>query len=178
MKCHELEKDLALEAIGALDAAESARVLQHVQTCHTCAARLREYQSVCAAQVTAAAELHQVRLRTSRSLAPQERYYPSVLRRLARWLIPVAGFSAAALVFLLLPSKPPRPAANTAASSVSAVEGAPAKRTFAVATLGRYRQAMDEEGAASLDSVLDRDADLLLKSPSPRESELLVKELY
>ena len=90
MICNELQEDLALMAAGALGEPRLALVREHVRGCPGCAARLREYESVCAA--------HARRSRRTRGVAgPIESQVSDAGARWLfsnhpwRWLIPIAG---------------------------------------------------------------------------------------
>src|SRR5665811_621386 len=102
MTCNELQEDLTLMAAGALGEPRRSLVREHVRGCPGCAARLLDYESVCAAYLSAAGELEELPVRSKARFLTKAHTgaFPS---HAWRWLIPVAG---AAAVILLLTQRP------------------------------------------------------------------------
>jgi hypothetical protein len=174
MTCNELREDLALTAAGATHARRMALVRDHVGTCPECAARLREYELVCGAHAGVSDELDE--LRVGYGSQPRTRVRaPALPDYFWRWLLPLAGAGAVAALVLLTRLPSPEPAAPAPYAEVSSE---PARQASASGTLARYRQALDRFGESSLDSVLTRDADTLLRAPSREEMQQLRKEMF
>lgn len=177
MTCEQLKMDLSLAALGALNEAELARVRQHVESCQECAVRLREYEAVCGAQRNAAEEIHTVSLRRSDAITVSKPA-PNWSGQFARWLLPAAGLGAMAAVLVLALRAPgPATASKEPTFAIGVTDHAQpsVRKAMTVATLGGYRQALIQEGASSLEARLERDADVLLPSPSSQELRSLTQ---
>ena len=177
MSCYPLEKELALYAAGVLDEEGQTQVKQHVSACQRCAQRVREYEKICAAQMTAARETQDLRLQPRPRVSVSAKdWLGSNSRRLARWLVPAAGLGAAAVYFLLMQA--PVTHETTAERTRTARPETSARSAVTLATLASYRSALAGEGDASLESALDRDADLLLRPTSASEMAALAKSVF
>jgi hypothetical protein len=180
MNCKELEHDLALAAADLLEEERMALVLRHVRACPECAAVLKQHQAVGSACRCAAAEVQQLPLRLSRSpedwISPAARRDRPSLVRLWRWLLPLGAGAALALVFLL--ARRPVPEPLPPQHAVPAAHQAARRASASPANLAAYRRAFGEAGDDSLDSLLDRDANLLLPRVSGEEVRSMRDELF
>jgi|WetSurMetagenome_2_1015567.scaffolds.fasta_scaffold443170_2 hypothetical protein len=172
MTCNELQKDLALMAVGALDQTRLALVSEHVRGCPGCAARLHDYESVCAAHLSAAGELKELRVRSNSKILTQAQN-GSFSTQSWRWLIPLAGAAAAILLLTQRPVSDQVPSLRQPAVRTEAVPN-----QSATGTLARYRQALARPGEGSLDSLLARDADSFLRAPSRSELQQLRSDVF
>lgn len=165
MICGRMSKDLALAATGSLDSRRAAEVRAHTLVCADCAKRLREYESLCALQSTAAAEIHDLSFRFR---AQHGKEVPlSWSEWLLRWMIPAMCAAASLAAVLILFEKEldhPRKS-NIEVTLGSAPESAQRPEP----TLAHYRAALGDSADASLDSLLARDADVLLRPPTREE---------
>ena len=172
MTCNELQEDLTLMAAGALGERRQALVREHVHCCPGCAARLHNYKSVCAAHLCTVGELEELPIRSKTNFLTKTR--TGVFRSHAwRWMIPVAGTAAA---ILLLTQRPVSEQAPTPRQPTVRMDSAP--NPPGMGTLARYWQALEKPGAGSLDSLLARDANSLLRAPSRSELQQLRSEVF
>jgi hypothetical protein len=146
---------------------------EHLDLCAECAARFRGYESVCAAQSTAANELEAFPVRFKGITVPAAPASPT-WGQVWRWALPTAGMGFAVAV-LLLASKPTiretAPPGNLPQSA--AVSGGPT-----AGSLARYRSALAQSGDRSLESMLSQDADIFLSAPSKIELQQLQREVF
>ena len=161
-----------LMAVGALAESRLALVREHVRVCPGCAARLHDYESVCAANLSAADELEELPVR-SKARFLTKAHSGSISSHPWRWLIPVAGAAAAVL---LLTQRPVSDQVASPRQPTVRIEMAPNRP--AMGTLARYRQALERPGEGSLDSLLARDADSFLRAPSRIELQQLRSEVF
>ena len=174
MTCDKFQKDLALMAVGGLGEPGLALVRDHVRVCPGCAARLHEYESVCAAHSSVAVELEELPvISNARFLAKAQTGSGSFSRHTWRWLIPFAGTAAA---ILLLTQRPVSDHITSSRPPPASTEVAPNRP--AAGTLARYRQALQRPDEGSLDSLLARDADSFLRAPSRIELQQLRSEVF
>ena len=163
MICSEIEEELAMDAIGALDAAQSAVLKEHIRQCAACAKRWKEFHSLSAAHSGVAAELADL------SIKRQSQESSVVSKRPAfTWLIVSLRSSLAVgavgifvmwLTWFRHPLSPPESLPKPSVSLVTSV--APAS-SEANPTIGAYREALERSGENSLEALLSRDATHLL----------------
>jgi hypothetical protein len=174
MTCDKLQKDLVLMAVGALGEPRLALLREHVRVCPACAARLHEYESVCAAHSSVAVELEELPvISKAKFLAKAQTGSGSFSSHAWRWLIPVAGAAAA---ILLLTQRPIPDQSTSPRQPTVPTEVLPNRH--AMGTLARYRQALQRPDEGLLDSLLARDADSILRAPSRIELQQLRSEVF
>ena len=174
MTCKELEQDLALTAVEGLDPKGLALVREHIQTCPHCAERLQNYKAICAAHITTGAELQKLAQR-SKTPTLQPTATPVILftKQFWRWLFPIGAAGLVALMFLL--ARTPAPHSLVPLEQIG---GRSNEQPLPPGSLASYRKALKNPGDGMLDSVLARDADLLLRPPSANELQRLMSELF
>jgi len=179
MTCRDFRQDLALAAAGSLGAERVSEVREHCAGCATCAAQLEQFQTVASAHSTAAVEVRDLALR-QRSLVPSGGVgvASSVgvsLNPLWRWLLPLGA--VAAVVVSLLPREravnPVLPGPDATGPVTVANRPAPVAPTLAV-----YRRAVERQGDASLEALLAKDADRLLRGTPRLDRQRLLDESF
>jgi len=177
MTCRDVNEDLALAAAGVLDEDRRALLDPHLRECPQCARRLREYEGIRAAHSSVAAELAQVRFKARESYSPEPATAPTNLfwGKSWRWILPISAAAAVALI-LAWPQRHASPSAKWLESA-----GPPlttASSPGSAGSLAAYRKALRASGEASLDVVLTRDANVLLRPSSQQEIRSLRADLY
>lgn len=179
MNCKDIEPDLALAASDCLDAARALEIRKHCANCPECASRLEQFQRVASDHRHAANELDGLGLRHEPSAARpgqgETGLSPIALYPVLRWLLPLSAAAAIAVGFFMkeqpaLPLRTRMEPAGAMPASTGSVDRAP--------SLAAYRNALEQSGDASLDALLSRDADRLLRKASRQETRDLLSESF
>lgn len=179
MTCKEIEQELALAAADCLDASRLLGIREHCANCPECAARLEQYERVSSDHLHAANELDSLSLRHDRSAArvlqAATRPGRSALNPVLRWLLPIGAVAMIAAGFFMK-DQPVHP--HQTRMEPALVMRAPTGSEDRAPSLAAYRNALDQSGDASLDALLARDAERLLRKASGQETRNLLSESF
>jgi len=175
MNCRDLQQELAWAATEAARPLLPPALRQHLAECGPCAARYEEWRAVSAAQLAVAEELTRLPLPEPRprrqAVADARGHGVAALRR---WLLPAGAVAAAialAAIWLRGPHEPANSAIINAALPATTVLPGSEGSFAATASLASYRHLLASADDSALERVLARDADALLPSVSPRETQ-------
>jgi hypothetical protein len=176
MTCKDIKQDLALAAMDCLDEARLLQIREHCRDCPACAAQLQQFRSIALAHSRVAAECdalplhyHPSRARGSHRVAGRRRIAPDPIWR---WLLPIGAIAALAFAFVILdqPIRPPTAQKVPPSALPVPLDHAP--------SLAVYRNAIEKSGDASLDALLARDAERLLRPTPGQEMRELRGEVF
>lgn len=189
MNCEELKQDIALAAIGCLPAVEMKRLQEHTRTCSVCAEELMQLRSLSSEHQATAAELLRVQISADRlssgAISHTRRKVPAPVPAAQlwrggilnlRWLIPTGA--AAGIVIALYFWGRPEPQLAKEAPPREMTNPQRASAPLPAGSFLAYRNALSEGGDESFNSLLARDADILLRPVSSKDLLAMRDEVY